>query len=327
MQDPKAEADLSAWLARMARAGREGGYFHALGARHWALFRDDGPVLLVTFERLETFGDNASAGLPAGLPAGMALAQEEGWSCLSLVASGETWFRDPAIFAFVDRLVQEAFFEGFDRVLFYGAAMGAYAACAYSVAAPGAVVLAVQPVATLDPARAGWDQRHRRQRRIGFTGRYGYAPDMADAASQVWLLHDPRDPMDAMHAALFVRPHVHLLGCPHLGPGLDRSLAEMGLLAPLIHLAGEGHLSPALFHRLYRQRRHHAPYLRRLMAATDAARRPFLSAMVARHAMATVPTGPFRRRLAELEADLAALADAGPGAERPSGAGPLDGTE
>ncbi len=227
MQDPKADADLSAWLARMARAGREGGYFHALGTRHWALFHDDGPVLLVTFERLETSGDRT----PTGLPAGLAIAQDEGWSCLSLVASGDTWFRDPAIFAYVDQLVQEAFFEGFERVLFYGAAMGAYAACAYSVAAPGAVVLAVQPVATLDPARAGWDRRYLRQRRIGFAGRYGYAPDMTDGAAQVWLLHDPRDPMDAMHAALFARPHVQVLACPHLGPGIDRALDGMGLLA------------------------------------------------------------------------------------------------
>lgn len=309
MQDPKAEADLSGWLARMARAGREGGYFHALGTRHWALFNDDGPVLLVTFEQLESFGESASAGLPAGL----AWARDEGWSCLSLVASGETWFRDPSIFAYVDQLVQEAFFDGFDRVLFYGAGMGAYAACAYSVAAPGAVVLAVQPVATLDPARAGWDRRYLRHRRICFDGRYGYAPDMTDGAAQVWLLHDPRDPMDAMHAALFARPHVQMLGCPLLGPRIDRALADMGLLAPLIHLAGTGTLTPALFHRLYRRRRHHAPYLRRLMAATDAAGRPVLSGLVARHAMKAVPSGPFRRRLAEVGAELAARGLAQPG--------------
>jgi len=314
MQDSKAVADHSGWLGRMARAGREGGYFHPLGDRHWALFRDDGPVLLVTFERLEMFRDGESEGLPEGL----ALARQEGWSCLSLVAWGETWFREPAIFAYFDQLVQEAFFEGFDRVLFYGAEMGAYAACAYSVASPGAAVLAVQPVATLDPARAGWDRRFLRQRRIGFAGRYGYAPDMAEGAAQVWLLHDPRDPMDAMHAALFARPHVQMLGCPYLGPGLDRALAGMGLLAPLIHLAGTGTLTPALFHRLYRQRRHHAPYLRRLMDATDAAARPLLSARVARHAMETVPSGTFRRRLDEIEADLAARGLALPGKARPA---------
>lgn len=303
MQDPMAVADQSGWLGRMARAGREGGYFHPLGDRHWALFHDDGPVLLVTFERLELLRD----GVAEELPVGLARARDEGWSCLSLIAQGETWFRDPAIFAYFDQLVQDGFFEGFDRVLFYGAAMGAYAACAYSVAAPGATVLAVQPVATLDPARAGWDRRHRRQRRIDFTGRYGYAPDMIDGAGQVWLMHDPRDPMDAMHSALFSRPHVQLLGCPLLGPRIDMALDAMGLLAPLVHLAGEGTLTPGLFHRLYRRRRLHAPYLRRLMTAAEAAGRPLLSALVARHAMGTVPAGPFRRRLAEAEVDLAAL--------------------
>ncbi len=303
MQDPKAEADHSGWLGRMARAGREGGYFHPLGDRHWALLRDEGPILLVTFERQESLRDHG----PDGLPAGLALAMDEGWSSLSLVSLGETWFRDSALHGYFDRLVQDAFFEGFDRVLFYGAGMGAYAACAYSVAAPEATVLAVQPVATLDPARAGWDRRYLRQRRIGFAGRYGYAPDMTDGAAQVWLLHDPRDPMDAMHAALFARPQVQVLGCPYLGPGIDRALDGMGLLAPLIHLAGTGTLTPALFHHLYRQRRHHAPWLRRLMAATDAAGRPFLSALVARHAMREVPGGAFRRRLSEAEAELAAL--------------------
>jgi len=297
----------------MARTGREGGYFHALGERHWALFRNDGPVLLVTFEQAGAF----RYGSAGDLPAGVAIARDEGWSCLSLFASGQTWFRDPSIFAYFDQLVQEAFFEGYDRVLFYGAAMGAYAACAYSVAAPGATVLAIQPVATLDPARAGWDRRHLRQRRIGFAGRYGYAPDMTDGAARVWILYDPRDPMDAMHAALFARPHVELLGCPHLGPTTDRALADMGLLAPLIHVAGTGTLTPGLFNRLYRQRRRHAPYLRSLMAATDAARRPFLSALIARHALATVPTGPFLHRLAEAEAELAAL-----GRTLPAGRGP-----
>lgn len=301
MQDPKAEADLSGWLDRMSRAGRKGGYFHALGARHWALFHDEGPVLLVTFEAL----DDREDGPPNALPAGIALARDEGWSCLSLVAAGQTWFRDPEVYGYVDQLVQDAFFEGFDRVLFYGAGMGAHAACAFSVAAPGAVVLAVQPVATLDPARAGWDRRHLRQRRLDFTGRYGYAPDLAAAAAQVWLVHDPREPMDAMHAALFARPQVQMLRCPNLGGGIDRAFDVMGILAPLLHAAGEGSLTQALFHRLYRQRRFHAPYLRRLMAATDTAGRAMLSGLVARNVMERLPSGHFRRRLTEVEAELA----------------------
>ena len=92
-----------------------------------------------------------------------------------------------------------------------------HAACAYSVAAPGAAVLAVQPRATLDPRRAGWDLRHTGVRRSDFTSRYGYAPDMVEAARAVWLMLDPFEPLDAMHGALFHGPNIHILRTPWLG--------------------------------------------------------------------------------------------------------------
>ena len=34
------------------------------------------------------------------------------------------------------------------------------------------------------------------------TSRYGYAPDMLDAAHRGWVLYDPRERLDAMHSAL-----------------------------------------------------------------------------------------------------------------------------
>ena len=41
----------------------------------------------------------------------------------------------------------------------------------------------MQPQATLDPRVAEWDDRFLHMRRTDFTDRYGYAPDMLDAAS------------------------------------------------------------------------------------------------------------------------------------------------
>jgi hypothetical protein len=308
MSDPPAGADDPApsdradWLARLAAIGEEDGYLEPLGPRHMALFSEDGPVLLVTFER----ADDMRRATGEGLPAGLTLARDEGWSSLCLIAEGETWFRDAALYGYFDRLVHDAFFEDFDRVVIYGAGMCGYAACAYSVSAPGATVVAVQPVSTLDPARTGWDPRFLRFRRLCFTDRYGYAPDMTEGAGEVFVIHDPEERLDAMHAALFARPHARLLRCPNLGDRIDTALDRMGLLAPLLHAAGEGLLTPALFHRLYRNRRRYAPYLRNLMARTDAAGRPLLSALIARNVTARMAVGHFRRRLAEIEAEFAA---------------------
>ena len=118
------------------------------------------------------------------MPLGAEHRAAGGWSHLCLIAEGDTWFRDPAVYAYFDRLVDDAFFEDFDHVLFYGAGMAGYAACAYSVAAPGAQVLALNPRATLDPAAGRWDDRDRAARRLDFTSRYGYAPDMLEGAAQ-----------------------------------------------------------------------------------------------------------------------------------------------
>lgn len=57
------------------------------------------------------------------------------WSSLSLISEGDTWFRDPAVYRYFDRLVDDRFFEGFDEVLFFGAGPCGYAAAAFSVCA------------------------------------------------------------------------------------------------------------------------------------------------------------------------------------------------
>lgn len=300
LDDPTGDerlADREAWLAALEAAGDEAGYLQPLGAHHWAFFADDGPVLFVTFESAEQVRARDD-----GLPAGYETAQENGWSHLCLIAEGETWFRDEAVYRYFDRLVDDAFFEDFDRVVFYGAGMGGYAATAFSVTAPGATVIAVQPLASLDPAVAGWDRRHMRQRRLNFTDRYGFAPDMTEGAGDVFVVFDPDQPLDAMHAALFARPHVTLLRCPLLGTQVDAALAQMNVLPQMIDAAGDGQLTARLFARLYRNRRRHLPYLQALMTRLEAARRTKLAALVARNVSARMPAPKFRQRLAEFVA-------------------------
>jgi hypothetical protein len=301
---PKSPANRDDWLKRIASVGEASGYFEPLGAHHWALFADDGRVLYVTFENAEAIRARED-----GLPIGYETAQENGWSHLCLIAEGETWYRDANVYRYFDRLVDDAFFEDFDRVIFHGAGMGSYAACAFSVTAPGATVIAVQPVATLDPRVAGWDRRHMKARRLDFTDRYGFAPDMTEGAGDVFVIFDPDQTLDAMQAALFARPHVTHLRCPLMGARLETALLEMNVLPQLIDAAGEGKLSADLFARVYRNRRRHGPYLRTLLARLDGRGRPRLAAMLCRNVTARIQAPRFRQRLAELVATGVELPD------------------
>jgi hypothetical protein len=289
--------DREAWRLRIDRAGDEAGYFQTLGDRHFAFFSDEGSTLLVTFESAASIRARGD-----GLPAGLEIAGARGWSHLCLIAEGDTWYRDAAVYRYMDRLVDDAFFEDFDRVVFYGAGMGGYAAAAYSVAAPGSTVVALRPVATLNPALAGWDTRFVSARRLCFTDRYGFAPDMTEGAGQVFVVFDPEVEADAMHAALFAKPHVTFLRCRHFGARLETGLAEMGLLGPLLVAAGDGRLDAAAFHRLFRLRRGHVPYLREVMGELDASDRPMLAGLLARNAAARLGDPVFARRLERLAA-------------------------
>lgn len=289
------------WAKRLEEIGDEAGYCENLGARHRVFFSDQGPVLLVTFETVAEI----RARQPDQLPMGHAIAASRGWSSLTVIADGDTWFRDRAVYGYFDRLVDDAFFEDFDRVVFFGAGMAGYAAAAYAVAAPGATVIALAPQATLEPRIAGWDHRFAHMRRTSFSDRYGYAPDMLEGAGEAYVVFDPLEAMDAMHAALFRRPYVTALPCPTLGPNLAGMLDTLGMIEPMLVAACEGRFSAAAFWRLYRLRRDSVRYLRLLAARTDAAGRPFLTALVARNAAHRLSSPRFRSRLAQLEEVLA----------------------
>ncbi|MEM9786272.1 MAG: phosphoadenosine phosphosulfate reductase [Pseudomonadota bacterium] len=253
--------DANAWLADIDDLCDDLGFFEQLGTTHFAGFLEAGNNLLVTFETV----DQARLHNVDAEPRGFAYARHDGWSHLCLLSMGESWFRDPAVCAFFDRLVDDGFFEDFDRIIFYGANGAGYAAAAYSVAAPGATVIALRPQATLDARLAGWDPRYKSQRRQSFTGRYGYAPEMIDGAGAVYIVYDPVQRLDAGHAALFHKPHVTTLPCPLLGKEIDRAFDRMGIHDVMLKLAMEGALDARRFKQLLRARRYDQTYVRTLV--------------------------------------------------------------
>nr|WP_223163072.1 phosphoadenosine phosphosulfate reductase [Roseivivax sediminis] len=297
----------------MDRRGSAAGFFEPLGDDHHAHFLEaDGSRLLVTFESYPAIRALSDSGLPLGQD----VAEGAGWSHLAVVARRDTWFRDPAVYEFFDQLNDDGFFDDFESILFYGAGPCGYAACAYSVAAPGARVLALQPQATLDPRMTEWDDRFVHRRRTSFTDRYGFAPDMIDAAEAAYIVYDPREPLDAMHAALFARRNVQRFRLPSMGGALQGDTLALDIHAPLLEAAMTGELDTLSFARLARARRDYGTYLRRLLTRLEAEERHGLIKMLCRNVTGRMRAPRFRRRLQALEAaEEARLAPARTGTE------------
>ncbi|MFZ7089772.1 phosphoadenosine phosphosulfate reductase [Primorskyibacter sp. 2E233] len=287
------------WLTSLRKIGNDTGFSEPLGRAHAAIFVEDGDTLLVNFETMP----GIEALSPTRTPFGFEMTGALGWSSLSILAHRDTWFRDPKIFAFFDQLQDDGFFDDFERVIFYGAGPCGYAAGAYSVTSPGARVLMLQPQATLDPRVTEWDERFAELRRLNFTSRYGYAPDMIDAAHHAYVLYDPHERLDAMHSALFEKRNVTRLRMPFMGGALQSDLMALDLLPSLIQAVAEDRLNTFSFAQMMRARRDHPPYLRKLLAKLDADERKELARMLCSNVVARMHAPRFRRRLAELEAE------------------------
>jgi hypothetical protein len=292
-------AKVAKWTDAMERIGEDDGYLEAIGSKHLAFFAEDKATLLVTFETAASI-QAAATEEEGAVPLGYRIAREREWSNLCLISDGDTWYRDPAVFGYIDRLVDDAFFEDFDRVLFYGVGMGAYAAAAFSVAAPGARVLAISPRATLDPAVAGWDKRDPAARKLNFTDRYGFGPDMTEGTDKVWVVYDPTCEEDAMHAALYRRAHITSLRAFHGGDGIGATLNDSQELIGLIDHAMAGTLTPSIFAKAWRSRRENLPYLRSLLQNVSERGRTGLEIRILRSVTRRMRAPRLAKRLAML---------------------------
>jgi hypothetical protein len=147
---------------------------------------------------------------------------------------------------------------------------------------------------------AGWDERHRIARRINFRSRYGYAPDLTESASTVWLIHDPLHRPDAMHATLFLRPWVVPLRARYTGEGTEDTLREMRVLDRILEAVMDGKFSPSYFGWLWRGRRSNGSYLRAILAAARLSGHRKREIMICRSVTSRLNAPRFARRLAEL---------------------------
>ena len=274
VQEMTAETEITQadWRENLREIGAREGFFEELGAQHSALFVERGKTLIVTFENLDHVYDRASDRMPWGY----AFVQSRGWSMLGMMAHDWTWYRDEAVWDFFDRLRDEGFFEKFDKVVFYGASMGAYAASVFSAAAPGATVILISPQATLDREIAPWEERYRKAWRRNFRSRYGYGPEMVTAAADVHLFYDPRNRMDSMHAALFQGENIAKYRCRFMGHRIASLWMQLGLLKPIIEACVDGSLTTGQFYHWMRARRENRRYQKEFMKTLEAENRPRL---------------------------------------------------
>lgn len=293
------------WLARLDEIADELGAFTPLGAHHAAFFADGDETLLVSFENISEIRAQA----PDHRPRALGIAQRHGWSCLVLLARANRFYRDAEVLDFFDAQVDASFFDSFRRVLFFGTGPQGYAASTFSLAAPGATILAIAPQATLDPEIAPWEDRFRWQRRLDFRSRFGYAPDMLDGARNAFIVHDPGQTLDAMHAALYRRPFVTTLRTPRLGENTAIALDRIGVTDMLIEAAIRGRLNPARFAELMRRRRRDATYLQALVRRSVQSNHPALTVVAAQHALARKDSRSLRKSLARMQGQLEEMQD------------------
>ncbi len=289
------------WRKNLEKVGATEGFYEALGDQHTALFLERGETLIVTFENLDHVYERGDDRMPWGYD----FVTSRGWSMLGLMAHDWTWYRDDAVHDFFDRLRDEGFFERFDKVIFYGASMGAYAASVFSAAAPGATVICISPQATLDREIASWETRYRKAWRRNFHSRYAYGPEMVQTAQAVHVFYDPRAPLDAMHAALYRGDNVTKYRCRFMGHRIASLWLLMGVLKPVIEGCVAGSMTQTEFYTLLRKRREIARYQKEMLAALEKADRPKLIRRYCTAVLARRGAPVFRKALRTAEARIA----------------------
>lgn len=255
--------DDAAWDEIAQRLAGDDGFYWPGPEGHSFLFMPRSEeTLVVTFDNLDITMNKRDDRRPWGY----SFIKEQGWSMLGVLAGGWTWYRNPWVSEQFDELRDSGFFNRFKRVVFYGASMGGYAACAFSAAAPGADVVAISPQTTLDKTIVPWETRYKVAWDRDFTGPYGDAAQASGAANKVYILYDPYEPLDSGHVARFENDNVERLRAPLLGHRLGSSLNQMGILSPIILGALSGTLTSQEYYQMLRNRKTFPRYQRELFS-------------------------------------------------------------
>lgn len=239
------------WLADLRRSEHRKGFYHS-DIDFAAHFTDRGDhVLMVSFDNLSNVND---ASLARG-GWGYGFYRAEGWSHLGVMSFASNWYRDDALFDWIEGLAASGFFTRFQRVVLTGTSMGAYAATAFARLVPNAVTLAFSPQSTLDEKLVPWEQRFAPGRAQDWGGRYRDAAEGLGNAGQTFIFYDPGFGPDRRHAARYGGENVIHLKTWFASHKTALFLRRAEILKSVVRLGVAGELNEQSFYRLYRKRR------------------------------------------------------------------------
>jgi hypothetical protein len=245
-QEPKPELDIppAAKLDEVCTRNR-----FLLEGEHgnlWFEYRSS--TLFVTFDNLATL----DAPYPR-MPWMHDRVEMLGASLLGVQSFRKDWFRQPTTPMQIAGLVEQGFFERFDRIVFVGASMGAFAALNFAPLVRGAWVLAFSPQSTMNQRIAPFEKR--------FTfavkrSDWGEMPFLDAAAAvpyipKVALFYDPLEDEDKLHAARLAGPNVQTLPCLGSSHQAIRLVVKCDALPQMMNeFAQTGRLGYAFFNKM-----------------------------------------------------------------------------
>lgn len=208
--------------------------------------------LVVTFEHM-SFGDEPRDLTRDGW--GARWLHGQGFSVLSVKPDDNDWYRDPNLCELFEQLSANNSFRPFRSVVFYGGSMGGFAALAFSAAAPGSIVIAVNPQSTLDPEKVPWEPRFREGRTRDWNLPFADGAESVRLATRAYVIYDPHHPLDRAHAVRLEGSAVRHLHLPFVGHGIPAMLSKMGVLQEVFHRAVDDRLSSETFSLLAKRRK------------------------------------------------------------------------
>lgn len=234
------------------RPGGEGEGFMERHLRHSLMYvRRPVNRLLVTFDNLSNVNDTSVEREPWAFK----FAQDVNISHLGVMAHVADWYRDGDLIARFEKLRDEGFFEGYDRVIFAGVSMGGFAAIAFGSLVPGAHVVSVNPQSTLDIGLVPWETRYEGGRRQDWTLPLSDAAALTAGLGRVNIFYDPYHALDKQHVGRFSGENIEIFHCRHSDHKTAVFMRKIGALKPVMQAAIFGDLDQAEFYRLYRARR------------------------------------------------------------------------
>jgi pimeloyl-ACP methyl ester carboxylesterase len=164
---------------------------------------------------------------------GDAFCEAHGLDAIHVTCAGNDWYQYPDMAAAYSAIRKAA--RPYGNVVTYGVSMGGYQAIKAARHLDARRVLAISPQSSVDPARVPFETRWPEAAALTFI----------DDKIKPWpgaryaLVYDPRNPLDAAHAAAITQrlrkrqPHLHLqqVPMPFLNHNILQSWKEVGLIS------------------------------------------------------------------------------------------------